>query len=82
MTPILTEYSEIGLKMTIKLNKEIYSLEHIRHAIMDFSALSTVVLSEEEKYYVCVFSECRYEEQLTAKEFINYITDLMNHKDS
>lgn len=82
MTPILTEYSEIGLKMTIKLNKEIYNLGHIRQAITDYSPLSSIVLSEDESYYLCDFSGCRYEEQLTAKEFINYVTDLMNHKGS
>lgn len=72
-------YSGIGLKMTIKLNKEIYTLEHIRQASADYSALAVLDLSEDNVYYLCKFSGCKYDEQLTAKEFVNYVTDLMNH---
>lgn len=68
--------------MTIKLNKEIYTLEHIRQTLADYSDLAVVYLSEDNVYYLCKFSGCKYDEQLTAKEFVNYVTDLMNHSRS
>lgn len=78
----MTEYSGIGLKMKIKLNKEIYSAEHIQQAVLDYSSLADIRLTEENGYFVCLFSACRYDEQRTAKEFVNYVTDLMNHTNS
>lgn len=78
----MTEYSRIGLKMKIKLNKEIYSAQHIRQAVSDYSSLADIRTTEENGYFVCSFLACRYDDQLTAKEFVNYITDLMNHTDS
>ena len=68
--------------MKIKLNKEIYSAEHIQQAVLDYSSLADIRLTEENGYFVCLFSACRYDEQRTEKEFVNYVTDLMNHTNS
>lgn len=68
--------------MKIKLNKEIYSAPHIRQAAADYSALADISLTEDNGYFICSFSECRFDEQRTAKEFVNYVTDLMNHSAS
>ncbi len=65
--------------MKIKLNKEIYSAEHIQQAVSDYSSLAVIRTEDDSGYFVCSFSACRYDEQRTAKEFVNYVTDLMNH---
>ena len=68
--------------MKIKLNKEIYSAKHIQQAVSDYSSLADIRMTEENVYFVCSFSACRYDEQRTVKEFVNYVTDLMNHTNS
>ncbi len=62
----------------LSLNKNYYSREHIIAAVTAFAGLCRVELSENEDYYVCVFSNCVYDVDVTKKEFENYLIDLIN----
>lgn len=65
---------------TLKLNKDIYSNKAITETIKAFQKLATIELAESEQYYICKFSQCRYEKTITMNEFGNYLIDLMNTK--
>ncbi len=60
------------------LNKNYYSREHIAAAVTAFAGLCRVELSETDDHYVCVFSKCTYDVDVTKKEFENYLIDLIN----
>lgn len=62
----------------MKLNKSIYSEKCILKAINDYSGLAKISISSINNYFICSFSECKYNEIITKKEFENHIIDIMN----
>lgn len=62
----------------ISLSKEIYPVQTIERAIADYAALASVETYEENGRVTCCFSQCRYDEELTVNEFLNYLVDLLN----
>lgn len=63
---------------TVKLNKEIYEKDMVKSAIKAYRGLCDVNLCSSKDYYICIFKNCRYDENLTTAEFENYVIDLMN----
>lgn len=61
----------------LKLNREFYHRKAIERAIRDYERLCRVTLSESENYYICNFSETRYDMDLTKKEFEDYLIGRM-----
>lgn len=61
----------------LRLNKEFYHRKVIGQAIQEYGRLCRVALSETENYYVCNFSETRYDMDLTKKEFEDYLIGRM-----
>lgn len=67
--------------MIIQLSKEIYSKAAIDRAIQDYNALGNFRVTESETHYACKITHTVYDSLLTAKEFENYVIDLMNQKE-
>lgn len=62
----------------IELNKSIYNTGLVTQAIEAFDNLCKIKIVENGNYIECEFSNCVYDEDTTAKEFENYIIDLLN----
>lgn len=62
----------------IELNKKIYNINLVDHAVYDFKDLCSITVYENVKYIECEFSNCIYDESITSKEFENYLIDCMN----
>lgn len=62
----------------ISLSKQIYPAQMVARAIADYVALATIETYEEKERIICCFSQCRYDEELTVNEFLNYLVDLLN----
>ena len=62
----------------LKLNKDLYPLEFIKTAADTYHDLCTISVVERSPYYICLFSDCIYNEEITKKEFENYLIDLLN----
>lgn len=60
----------------LTLKKELFQLTNIEQTIDAFADLCTVLVSEQENTYICVFLDCRYDYENTVKEFENYLIDL------
>lgn len=66
------------MSKTISLSKEIYPSQTVVQAAADYAALAAIETYEERGRIICRFSQCRYDEELTANEFLNYLVDLLN----
>lgn len=62
----------------LNLSKDIYNKLMIDKSIVAFSELASIAVFENEKYYICLFTNCRYDIKKTKKEFENYLIDLTN----
>lgn len=63
------------------LDKEIYPIGMIEKAIHAYEALSEIKYKNSEKYHILEFAKCRYDENLTMKEYENYVLDLLVSKE-
>lgn len=66
------------MSIMISLSREIYPDQVIAQAVKDYSALASIETYMQEGRTICRFSMCRYNEELTANEFLNYLVDLLN----
>lgn len=62
--------------INLKLNKEIYPYESLQHSCKDYSELAKIKIENDSKYWILCFSDCRYDEAETAKEYENYLIEL------
>ena len=62
----------------IKFNRSIYSNETIEKTRMAYKnhAVTTVIYKQE--YAIITFLKCKYDEELTIKEFENYMIGVEN----
>lgn len=67
-------------KKKVLFDKGIYSLVAIDRAIKDYRELAHIERIEEEQQMCCIFNKCRYDIDITIKEFCNYVIDIMNSK--
>ena len=70
------------MKTKLELNKELYTLPSIQKAIVAYNGLAHITVEENATHYLCFFSRCRYEADVTKQEFANYLIDLLNSKES
>lgn len=66
------------MKTRVLLDSEIYPEQIIAHAAADYAALAFIEIEKDEKYFICKFSQCRYDKKQTIQEFLNYLVDLAN----
>ena len=62
----------------IFLNRNIYPDWAVARAAADYQALASIEVTTDCEYRICSFKNCRYDEALTAKEFLNYLVNLLN----
>ena len=71
---------KIGLKImnSLSLPKEIYNVDIIYQACLDFERISKISINsyEFDKNYTLVFSNCKYSIKETIAEFENYLINL------
>ena len=60
------------------LLKDFYSIDNVNDTRVAFSKLSNISVSEDEKYWICEFEDCKYGLEKTEKEFENYLIGLCN----
>lgn len=65
---------------TVKLNSLIYDKNAILSGIRAYADLCYIELNRTNKYFICTFLDCKYDEDITAAEFENYVIDIMNCK--
>ncbi len=71
---------KIGLRMnnTLLLLKDLYSIEYLDDARTAFSRLTKICISDDKKYWICEFTDCKYAVEKTKKEFENYLIGICN----
>lgn len=62
----------------IRLNLGIYSVENIKKTCLIYDKFAEITLQEEKDYMILNFSACKYSEELTIKEFENYLIGVEN----
>lgn len=60
-----------------KFDAEIYPLAVIQRAVRDYAEIARIQILPLKKYTACVFYDCVASEELTVKEFGNYLIDLI-----
>lgn len=61
-----------------QIRREIFSLQSIKQAIDDYKNIVRTSLEIGKTYYTVTFWECVHDEDLTVKEFENYLIGLEN----
>ena len=62
----------------LQLRKEIYSAQSVLDAVATYSGYARISVIEEAKYIQVSFTDCKYDETRTVKEFENYLIGLEN----
>ncbi len=62
----------------LELNADIYSESNIKQTISVYKNYAVIKLKKRENRWVLTFRKCRYDEQLTVKEFENYLIGTEN----
>ncbi len=62
----------------LKLIKEIYQKKNIHQAIVAYRGISDVNLQDQGNYWILQFTNCKYDEARTIREFENYLIGLEN----
>ena len=60
------------------VNKNIYSNKSLRAAITAYSGYASITIQDHAKTCSLFFTDCRYDEERTIKEFENYLIGLEN----
>lgn len=62
----------------IKIPKELYSFKCIKRAVEDYDSLAEIVIGQDKDSWIVSFSNCKYDELRTSREFENYLIELEN----
>lgn len=62
----------------LKLNKDIFSKEQLISAKKAYLPIAKIHITENNKYWLCYFSKCKYDIDTTIHEFDNYMINSMN----
>ena len=62
----------------IMLHCTIYESSTIQQAVKAYSSLARIEFHRQNDYIVCNFYDCKYDKEITIKEFLNYLIDLSN----
>lgn len=60
----------------MEFDKELYDRQAIFQAVRDYAALAAIDVYDLGGSWSCVFSNCRYHEELTQREFANYVLEM------
>ena len=66
------------MKHKLLLNKEIFTESDLRIAKAAYVSFADIKVSDAAQYWVISFSNCKYGEERTVKEFENYMIGLAN----
>ena len=58
---------------TLNLNNEIYDLNAIKSTIITYRQLCDIRIASDTRYFILTIDNCRYDEELTTKEFCNAV---------
>lgn len=64
--------------MECRLSKDIFSQQAVIEAARAYSHLALISIEEQDNYWQIQFTECRYAEYITVREFENYLIILEN----
>lgn len=62
----------------LKLNRSVYSEDSIKVALQAYKDFAAITMNDEAHEIVLIFELCRYDEELTVKEFENYLIGVEN----
>ena len=62
----------------LRIKRNLYSENNLRYAIDAYSELCSIKYEIKNNFIECVFKDCVYSEELTIKEFENYLISLEN----
>jgi hypothetical protein len=62
----------------LKLNKEIYNVEKIMKTMNVYRGYAKCSMSYDGDYTIVTFDDCKYDENITIREFENYLIGLEN----
>lgn len=65
-------------KGSLLLNKELYDRDKVLYAVKQYNRLAAIKVIDKKTHWECRFSGCKYEPELTMKEFENYIINIEN----
>ena len=63
---------------TLWLNREIYTEASVRKALEAYADYSDIAVVSLENNWQLIFHNSRYGDELTAKEFVNYLIDAVH----
>lgn len=63
--------------MKIEFDQDLYPLKIIQIAVSNYEEYGNILYKTKENTVEVFFSDCRYGDDLTAKEFANYLIDLI-----
>jgi len=63
---------------SIEIKKELYSENTIFKAVADYKAIARIVMVKKKNTVKLTFIKCKYAEDITIKEFENYLIGLEN----
>ena len=64
------------MKHDLQLISEIFSLEAVEAAVRAYSGLARIQVESRPGGWLLSFTDCRYDPQLTIREFNNYLINL------
>ena len=65
----------------LKLCSDIYDAQIINYAIEKYKEIAKISMILKDKYYICLFSDCKYDITETKYEFENFIIHASNSKE-
>ena len=64
--------------INLELSADVYSENSIKQTIAVYKNYAVIKLKKKRNKWILIFSKCRYDEQLTVKEFENYLIGTEN----
>ena len=62
----------------LKLNREIYFIQNIQEALLAYKDYADINIKESATIVELSFKKCLYDENMTVREFENYLIGLEN----
>ena len=60
------------------LSKEVFPADAIKTARKAFSSLCDISVAQNSNYTICSFYNCKFDAEITKREFENYLIDFLN----
>lgn len=66
------------MKVDVMLHSTIYDVSTVQKAIKAYKSFANIEFDRQNDYILCSVSDCVYDKEITIKEFLNYLIDLLN----